>query len=304
MTLLRTLLITFFLVTVVAFLLIADEKEDRDLDGTDLLKRPVMPLKKSSQPKRQPVIKFPNVVPLSELGDFNIKKTIPKKLKRKKAVKPKKKMIKKPAPKPKPTPKPLPAVQQKPPVAPQPAVVSKKAETKNTRPSILAGYDKMGLHMYLRAVEEIGTLHLIIDDGNTRHLGPKISFMNGRTEPIEPDAENQVIERPNLIEDEQLAYLMTGQPSLPVNALSNQVVLYFNKQFDEKLWNILKDELNRRSYQLSDIATVKADYSKADQNIHIFLDHATTKSGRRILINRDIKFPCRKCDYVTSRRIK
>ena len=296
MTLLRTLLITFFLAAVTAFLLTDEEKEILELDGTDLLQRRVMPLKKTSQPKRHAVIKFPNVVPLSKLGDFNVKKAAPKKPKQKKAVEPKKKMAKRAPPKPKPTPKPLPVVQRKPSVAPQPAVVSEKAKTKNTRPQFLVGYTNIGLELYLQVVENIGTLHLIIEDGESRRLGQRISFVKGKIEPIEPDPESLAVERPNLIDDNGLPYLMRRFP-LPLNALTNSVVLYLNKPFDQRIWNVVTDELKSKNYKLSDIATVKGDYLKEDQNIFIFLNYATTKTGQKIPINQNLELPCSNCSF-------
>ena len=293
MTLLRTLTILLFLVAAVTFLLATEEKKIRELVKIDILRKVIPPSSNVVPPEVLPEIKFPNVVPLSKLGDFNVKKPNRKKTKEKKVIKPREKIVKKVVTKPTPKPKPRRTIQQKP-AAPQPPVVSRKAKTENTMPTFVLGYKEIGLERYLRAVERIGKLHLILYNGENQRFGPKISFVSRKINPDGIDSENLAVDRPYLITDIDLPRHL-GLFQLPLGTLEGQLVLFLNKSFDELLWDTLTAKLHRKKYRLSDIASVKGEYLSEAQNIHIFLDHAKTKKGTTIEIGSALDIPCENC---------
>lgn len=301
MTVIRTATILMFLAAILIFLLTANDKKIRELVNMDVL-APIsnQPAKNAEAFEAQPIT-FPDIIPLSEFGDFNLKKIQEKKIIKKKPPKKEKKIKKTRLVKKKKikasrkiiAPKPVPVTLTKP-LASAQSLAKPKAKKTPTRPQFLLGYNEIGLETYLRVVERIGTLHLVLFNGEKPRYGPAISFAKRKISSDELDQDNLAIERPYSVTDRDLPKHL-GLFALPMGSLEGQLVLFLNKPFDELLWDTLTTKLSRRNYGLSDITSVNGEYIREAQHIIIFLEKAITKAGKTIKIDTYLDVPCDNC---------
>ncbi len=296
MTLIRTAVISIFLFAIVVFLLAVNDKKLRELVSNDMLKPTLTQPAQTPTPDIQQVT-FPDVIPLSELGDFNIKKVKKKKIIKKKEVKARKKILArkkifvKTTPKPKSKPQ---RVAVKDSTEPVQSIAVPKTRTKRTRPQFQLGYNEIGLEVYLQVVERIGTLHLVLSNGGKPRYGPAISFIKRKISTDELDQKNLAVERPYSVTDRELPRYL-GLFTLPLGSLKGQLVLFLNKSFDRLLWNTLTAKLSKKNYGLSDIASVNGQYIREAQHIIIRIEKAKAKAGETILIDTYLDVPCNLC---------
>ena len=309
MSALRTLVLCICVVFIVSFLVVATDRDIRDLVASPILKpaaKVIPPLAQKPKTKTQ-VVKFPKVVNLETYGDFGIQKPV-KILPSKKPPRLIKKIVKKPVPKNPPETK----VKKKIKAPKERKVVNNISKPRSvslppnreTYPQLEIDYSEIGLERYLIKVEEIGKIYLVHmsgERGERRSIGRQVSFARRKlgdgTYGSTWRKMKLAIDRPYSITDKELS-MHIGRFELPINVMDGQLILFLTKPFDEKLWRALERQLQKQGFTLSDIAIVKGEYRSESQHVWIEITEAITKKKKgekKLRIGEVIHLPCRDC---------
>lgn len=173
---------------------------------------------------------------------------------------------------------------------PKPIATTPSVRRNGDRPVLEVSYDEIGFDRYLDVIERIGSLFLLVVEGQNMRLGPEVSLRtlsvlgSGRSH-----TEHLAVERPHLVSDPFIQDLLSAIV-LPSGAIDDRIVLLFNQPFDDLLWDLIQETANEKNIPISEIARISGSYVGKKSGVFLNLQHVVLrKSNKRVSFARQIR---------------
>ena len=148
-------------------------------------------------------------------------------------------------------------------------------------PILEVSYEDIGFDSYLKTIERLGHIFVLITTDEGRRLGREVSLSKRQFLPNIPDNSLLAVERPHLISDARISERLPNLPATS-NIITSHVVLLLNKNIDKFLWSSIESHLYKRSLLLSKISNISGEYIIKNDQISLKLQSVSLKaSGKK-----------------------